>query len=104
MASRKDDPDTLPSTRDREFEEEASLLKTGRTEPALGPSDSSDSGNDLPAGMPDTDSDRQNTGERPQVENTGEGPLEEDVEPDKIVPADAAGLATSPPDPERNGG
>ncbi len=104
MASRKDDLEAIPPKRDREFEEEASLLKNGPTEPALGPSDSSDSGNDLPAGMPDTDSDRQNTGERPQVENTGEAPLEEDVEPDKIVPAEDAGLATSPPDPERNGG
>ncbi|MFW7340566.1 MatE family transporter [Pollutimonas sp. H1-120] len=104
MASRKENLDPIPRERDREFEEEASLLKTGPTEPALGPSDSSDSGNDLPASMPDTDSDRQNTGERPQVENTEEGPLEEDVEPDKIVPAERAGLATSPPNPERNGG
>lgn len=104
MASRKEDLDSLAPAGDREFEEEAGLLKTGRAEPALGPSDSSDSGSDLPASMPDTDSDRQNTGERPQVENTGEGPLDEDVEPDKIVPAEAAGLATTPPDPERNGG
>jgi len=54
--------------------------------------------------MPDTDSDRNNTGERPQVENKGEAPLDDDIEPDKIVPADNAGLAHTPPDPVRNGG
>ena len=98
------DKDLELAQRDREYPEEASLIKTDRTEPALGPSDSSDSGNDIPPSMPDTDSDRQSTGERPQVENTGEEPLHEDIEPDKIVSEDEVGLARTPPDPERNGG
>ncbi|MDS1140464.1 MatE family transporter [Pusillimonas sp. SM2304] len=94
----------LELARQDKDEEEANVLKTGLTEPALGPSDSSDSGNDLPANQPDTDSDRHNTGERPQVENTGEAPLEDDVEPDRVVSESEAGLAYTPPDPERNGG
>ena len=98
------DKDLERARQGKDFEEEASLLDTGLTRPAMGPSDSSDSGNDLPAYRPDTDSDRHNTGERPQVENTGEEPLQDDVETDKIVPEDDAGLAYTPPDPERNGG
>ncbi|WP_233582626.1 MatE family transporter [Candidimonas sp. SYP-B2681] len=98
------DKDLELAQQSREFEEEVSLVKTGRTEPVLGPSDSSDSGQDIPLGMPDTDSDRENTGERPQVENTGEEPLNEDIEADKIVSEDDVGLARTPPDPERNGG
>lgn len=98
------DKDLERAQRDRDYEEEGSLLKTGRTEPALGPGDSSDSGNDIPANMPDTDSDRENTGERPQVENTGEEPLHEDIEVDRIVSEGEAGLSHTPPDPERNGG
>ncbi len=98
------DKDLERAQQDREFAEEASLIKIGRSEPALGPSDSSDSGNDVPLSMPDTDSDRNNTGERPQVENTGEEPLDDDIEPDKIVSEDRAGLARTAPDPERNGG
>ncbi|HEY9281618.1 MAG TPA: MatE family transporter [Eoetvoesiella sp.] len=89
---------------DKEFQEEGSLVKTELTRPVLGPSDSSDSGSDRPAYMPDTDSDRNNTGERPQVENTGDEPLQDDIEPDKIVPSDEAGLAHTPADPVRNGG
>jgi len=98
------DKDLARARQDKDFDETASLVKTGATQPALGPSDSSDSGNDLPADMPDTDSDRHNTGERPQVENTGEEPLEDDIEPDRIVPDEEAGLARTPPDPVRNGG
>lgn len=98
------DKDLERAQQGKDYEEEVSLLKTGLTRPAMGPSDSSDSGNDLPANQPDTDSDRNNTGERPQVENTGEEPLEDDVEPDNIVPESEAGLAYTPPDPERNGG
>jgi len=98
------DKDLERAQQGKDFEETASLVKTGATRPALGPSDSSDSGNDLPADMPDTDSDRHNTGERAQVENTGDEPLEDDIEPDKIVPDEKAGLAHTPPDPVRNGG
>lgn len=89
---------------DREFAEQASEIHTGRTEPNIGPSDSSDAASDMPIDMPDTDSDRHNTGERAQVENTGDGPIADDIVPDKTVPADEAGLARTPPDPERNGG
>src|SRR5690606_27182396 len=98
------DKDLDRARQGKEYEEEVSLIKTGATRPALGPSDSSDSGNDLPADRPDTDSDRNNTGDRPQVENTGEAPLAEDVEPDRIVPGSNAGLAYTRPSPERNGG
>jgi len=98
------DKDLEQARQGKEYQEEASLVKTGPTQPALGPSDSSDSGSDMPAGMPETDSDRHSTGERPQVENTGEDPLQDDIEPDKVVPDDEAGLARTSADPVRNGG
>ncbi|WP_233214113.1 MatE family transporter [Pollutimonas nitritireducens] len=98
------DRDLERALQDRDFSEEASLTETGRSEPAFGPSDSSDSGSDIAPNMPDTDSDRENTGERPQAENTGEEPLDDDIEPDRIVQEDDAGLARTPPDPVRNGG
>ncbi|MFT0545179.1 MatE family transporter [Allopusillimonas ginsengisoli] len=88
----------------REVGGQGSLLETGLTEPAFGPSDSSDSGSDAIGEGPDTDSDRANTGGRAQVENTGDEPLNDDIEADRIVPEDRAGLAHTPPDPERNGG
>ncbi|WP_255475087.1 hypothetical protein [Pusillimonas sp. ANT_WB101] len=89
---------------DREVDEEGTLLKTGLTQPAFGPSDSSDSGSDAIGEGPDTDSDRANTGGRAQVENTGDEPLNDDIEADRIVSEDKAGLAHTPPNPERNGG
>ncbi len=76
---------------------------TGRTSPKIGPSDSSDTASELPADFPDSDSDRQNTGERAQVENTTE-PEPDDISPDDAVSEDGAGLSYSPPDPARNGG
>ena len=98
------DKDLERAQQDRDYEEEASLIETGAVEPAFGPSDSSDSASDMPSGMPDTDSDRNNTGERPSVENTGDEPLDDDIEPDAIIPEAEAGLSHTPPDPERNGG
>lgn len=98
------DKELEQARQEKDFEEETSLLKTGLAQPPLGPGDSSDSGSDLSASDADTDSDRQNTGQRPQVENTGEEPLSEDLEPDAIVPARKAGLAYTSPDPARNGG
>lgn len=89
---------------DKEVAEEAALQKSGPTQLSLGPSDSSDSTNDLTGVAPDTDSDRNSTGERPQVENTGDEPLQNDIEPDKIILKERAGLAHTPPDPVRNGG
>lgn len=75
-----------------------------RSDPGIGPSDTSDSVNDLPEEMQDTDSDRQSTGERPSVEETPDIAAGEDVDVDRNVPEDEAGLAHTPPDPVRNGG
>lgn len=74
-----------------------------RTSPKIGPSDSSDTASELPENFPDTDSDRQNTGERADIENRRDR-AGDDVEPDKVVPEREAGLSHSAPDPERNGG
>lgn len=79
------------------------LQENPRTEPKLGPSDSSDTASELPDNYPDTDSDRRNTGERADVENR-QDPAGDDVEPDKVVSENEAGLARTPPDPARNGG
>lgn len=77
----------------------------GRTEPGIGPSDTSDSVNDLPEEMQDTDSDRHSTGERPSVETPPPDSLPgADVDVDRTVPEEEAGLAHTPPDPVRNGG
>ncbi len=83
----------------RELEIE-DIVESGRTEPAFGSSDSSDSASDMPADAPDTDSDRNNTGERTEVENTTDDPASNDVQPDKIVPEDQAGLGYSVSAPE----
>lgn len=77
---------------------------SARTDPGIGPSDTSDSVNDLPASMQDTDSDRQSTGERASVEERPNVASGEDVDVDKSVSEDEAGLAHTPPDPVRNGG
>lgn len=58
-----------------------------RTDPHLGPSDSSDTASERPANAPDTDSDAANTGERPAVENTLD-PTATDIEPDYVVDRD----------------
>jgi hypothetical protein len=75
-----------------------------RSEPGIGPSDTSDSVNDLPEEMQDTDSDRHATGERPSVEERPDISSGEDVDVDRTVFEDEAGLSTTPPDPVRNGG
>lgn len=94
----------MATEKDRKFAKEATEIKTGLTDAALGPSDSSDSGSDMPAGTPDADSDRGNTGERAAVENRIDISSADDVDVDKVVPEDDAGLAHTPPDPARNGG
>jgi len=76
-----------------------------RPEDLYGPSDSSDSASDRPAGTPDTDA--AGTGERasaapPFREENTDQPA--DVSPDKQVDADGAGVSRSAPDPVRNGG
>jgi hypothetical protein len=88
----------------REYAEQAATVSTGRADPAFGPSDSSDSASDMPQDAGDTDSDRYSTGERADVENTADDEIADDVAPDRIVDEDEAGLARTPPDPERNGG
>jgi len=69
----------------------------------LGPGDTSDSGSDVP-GIADSDSDAQGTGERPSVEPGGEPQAGGDIDTDRVVDPQAAGLAKTPPDPARNGG
>ena len=74
--------------------------------PDLGPSDSSDSPNDLPPGAAATDSDSGGAGERASVaprERTSEEDGA-DISPDRLIGEDEAGLAHTPPDPRRNGG
>lgn len=68
--------------------------------PALGPSDSSDSGSDLPdpditdddVEGNDGDSDRYGTGEHPKAGNEHGLRVAGDIETDRIVTADEAGL------------
>lgn len=88
----------------REYPEQVANVMTGRADPAFGPSDSSDSASDMPGDAGDSDSDRYNTGERADVENTVDDEIADDVAPDRIVDEDEAGLAHTQPDPERNGG
>jgi len=74
-----------------------------RSDPGIGPSDTSDSINDLPEEMRDTDSDRQSTGERASVEERPNIASGEDVDVDRNVSEAEAGLAYTPRDPARNG-
>ncbi|MBV7486145.1 MatE family transporter [Bordetella sp. BOR01] len=73
-------------------------------QPGLGPSDSSDSGSDLPGTAGEHDTDSQGTGERESVEPSLEDDTGTDIEADRVVDEDEAGLAHSRPDPVRNGG
>lgn len=75
-----------------------------RTDPGIGPSDTSDSVNDLPEEMQETDSDRHATGDRASVEERPDISSGEDVSVDREVTEEEAGLATTPPDPVQNGG
>lgn len=77
---------------------------TARSDPGIGPSDSSDSINDLPEEQQDTDSDRQSTGERASVENRPNIASGEDVDVDREVSEEEAGVSHTPPDPAQNGG
>lgn len=75
-----------------------------RSEPGIGPSDSSDSITELPEEMQQSDSDRHATGERASVEERPDVDSAEDIDVDRTVPEEEAGLAHTPPDPVRNGG
>jgi len=69
----------------------------------LGPSDSSDSGSDMP-NVPDSDSDAEGTGERASAAPGRQPEAGSDIEADRVVDSGDAGLAKTPPDPARNGG
>lgn len=75
-----------------------------RADPGIGPSDLSDSPTELPESVQDTDTDRYLTGERPTVDERPNIASGEDVDVDREVSEDEAGLAHTPPDPARNGG
>lgn len=85
------------SRRPRDSEDIADLtrqLLRKRADRMLGPSDSSDTGADMMGlGGEDDTSDRQGTGERASVEDeTGAAPEGADIEPDRVVEANQAGL------------
>ena len=80
------------------------LTHAAPRQPGLGPSDSSDSGSDLPGSAGEHDTDSQGTGERESVEPSLEDDTGADIETDQIVDEDEAGVAHTRPDPIRNGG
>lgn len=92
---------SMSPSRDRDLPDSSGV---SRADPRIGPSDTSDSINDLPEELQDTDSDRQSTGDRPSVEDRPNVASGEDVDVDRNVSEDEAGLARTPPDPVRNGG
>lgn len=80
------------------------LTRAAPRQPGLGPSDSSDSGSDLPGSASEHDTDSQGTGERESVEPSLEDDTGTDIETDQIVDEGEAGVAHTRPDPIRNGG
>jgi hypothetical protein len=88
------DPDNYPT------EAKPGQRAKGRPAPAFGPSDSSDSGSDLAdanvsdddVDAADTDSDRYGTGERPSAGKENGLRVAGDIETDRIVTAEEAGL------------
>jgi hypothetical protein len=77
---------------------------TYRSDPGIGPGDTSDSASDLPEEQQGVDTDRQSTGERPSVENRPNIASGEDVDIDREVSEEEAGVSRAPSDPVRNGG
>lgn len=75
----------------------------GRTQPNLGPSDTSDSGSDMPPWSRDEASDSGGTGTRAGADVVAPEDAA-DIEADRLADSEGAGLATTAPDPERNGG
>ncbi len=82
----------------------AAGIPPGHDNRALGPSDSSDSGSDLGPDAPTSDTDSMGTGERSDVENDQDGPGARDIDTDRVVDDDGAGLSHTRPNPVRNGG
>ena len=81
----------------------AAASQDGRTSPGLGPSDSTDSGSDLPASGADTDSDAQGTGERESTDPLEHIPEGKDIGADSVVDENSAGVSHARPEPARNG-
>jgi len=91
---RREDPiDVLPDVLADEPERDQ-LLPPGSDVRSIGPSDSSDSGSDVVGlGNLDSTTDRYGTGERASVElDEGELRPDADIEPDRVVEAEQAGL------------
>jgi hypothetical protein len=84
--------------------DDAETTPPGHGNRSLGPSDSSDSGSDVAGLGPDTDSDSSGTGERADVEGEPDGPPASDIDTDRVIGEDEAGLSHSRPNRERNGG
>ena len=86
MADSTLDPDNVPARRGRKTQK-------GHDVRSLGPSDSSDSGSDLAGtrGRDDT-SDRAGTGERITAEPDESAGFGNDIDADRVVDADDAGL------------
>lgn len=84
--------------------EEIPEVDIGRDNAALGPSDTSDSGSDVPESSRGRDSDSQGTGDRAGVEPIELESPPEDLEAERIVGEDEAGISHSRPDPVKNGG
>ncbi len=78
-------------------------IHEGRAGPGVGPSDSTDSASDLPAGQADTDSDASGTGERESVDPFDHIAEDAELGPDAIVDEEQAGISHDRPNPERNG-
>lgn len=98
------DPDQTDRELAQQERDDAREQLEQHIDPALGPSDSSDSASDMPEGTPDTDSDRNLTGERAEVETIDDETDAADIGPDTTVPEEDAGLSHTRPDPARNGG
>ena len=84
------DPDNFPAT--------GSPLPKGHSIRSLGPSDSSDSGSDVvaPQALDDeelaADTDRYGTGEHASAGNDKHLHVNSDIEPDRVIASDEAGL------------
>ena len=91
-------PDVLPTP------EVAEDLDIDIRNPSLGPGDSSDSGNDVPAAYQGRDSDSRGTGDRASADPLEKETPAEDIDTDRPVDANEAGVSHSAPDPVRNGG
>ena len=84
--------------------EEIADVVSGHDNGSLGPSDTSDSGSDVPENFRGRDSDSQGTGARAGVEPVDLESPADDLDAERIVGEDEAGISHSAPDPVKNGG